>query len=67
MEGTSLTEIPGLTPRIISLLLAGGVKDIESLIEMNPQELSKISGIGRTTAEHIMKLLAESVELVEES
>ncbi|MCB1190642.1 MAG: transcription termination/antitermination protein NusA [Leptospiraceae bacterium] len=67
MEGTSLTEIPGLTPRIISLLTAGGVVDIESLIEMNPQELAKISGIGRTTAEHIMKLLAESVELVEES
>lgn len=67
LEGTSLNEIPGLTPRVINLLLAGGVKDIESLIEMNPQELAKISGIGKTTAEHIMKLLAESVELVEES
>lgn len=64
--GTPLDEIPGLTPRVISLLEAGGVLDVESLIEMHPDELAKIKGIGPTTSAHIMKLLSESVELVDE-
>ncbi|MEM7181134.1 MAG: transcription termination factor NusA [Spirochaetota bacterium] len=64
--GTPLDEIPGLTPRVIGLLESGGILDVESLIEMHPDELAKVTGIGPTTSEHIMKLLAESVELVDE-
>ena len=66
-SGTPLNEIPGLAKRIVGLLEAGGIRDVESLIEMNPTELMKVSGIGKTTAEHILKLLAESVELVDEA
>jgi transcription termination/antitermination protein NusA len=65
-EGMSLSEIPGLTKRVIGLLEEGGITDVETLIEMNPEELSKIPGIGKTTAEQIMNILKESVELVEE-
>jgi N utilization substance protein A len=64
--GTPLSEVPGLTPRVISILENGGVADVETLIEMNQDQLAKISGIGKATAEQIMKLLKESVELVEE-
>ena len=46
---------------------SGGIKTVETLIEMNPADLSKIPGIGITTAEQILKLLRETVELVEES
>ncbi|GBF49294.1 transcription elongation factor NusA [Leptospira ryugenii] len=63
---TPLTEIPGLTPRIIDLLEAGGIKNVETLVDFSPEELSKISGIGRTTAEQILRLLRESIEWVEE-
>ncbi len=63
-RGTPLEEIPGLTPRVISLLINGGVKDVETLIEMNPETLAKVSGVGQTTAEHILRLLSESVEWV---
>ncbi|MCB1176814.1 MAG: transcription termination factor NusA, partial [Leptospiraceae bacterium] len=65
-EGTLLSEIPGLTPRVISLLTSGGIMDVETLIEMNQEELAQVPGIGIATAEQIMKLLKESVELVEE-
>jgi N utilization substance protein A len=66
-EGTPLNEIPGLTKRVINLLRSGGVNDVETLFELHPDELAKIPGIGNTTADHILKLLAESVEFVEES
>jgi transcription termination/antitermination protein NusA len=65
--GTPLTEITGLMPRVIRLLESGGIKDIETLIEMNPEDLAKVQGIGPTTAEQIFKLISESVELVEEN
>ncbi len=65
-QTTPLSEIPGLTKRVIGLLEAGGVKNVESLLEFSPEMLSAISGIGRTTAEQILRLLKESVEWVEE-
>lgn len=65
-RGTPLSEIPGLTPRVISLLESGGVKDIETLIEMQSEDLAKIPGVGPTTSEQILRLLSESVEFVEE-
>lgn len=61
-----LSEIPGLTPRIVGLLEAGGIKNVETLLEFSQEELSKISGIGKTTAEQILRLLRESIEWVEE-
>jgi N utilization substance protein A len=65
-SGTPLSDIPGLTPRVISLLENGGVNDIETLIEMQSEDLAKIPGVGQTTSEQILKLLSESVEFVEE-
>jgi N utilization substance protein A len=65
-ELTPLSEIPGLTPRVIDLLISGGITDVETLIEISPEDLAAIPGIGPTTAEHILKLLQESVEWVEE-
>jgi N utilization substance protein A len=64
--GTSLNEIPSLTKRVIELLLGGGITNVETLIDMSQDDLAKIPGIGVNTAEQIMKLLRESVELVEE-
>ena len=65
-EGTSLNEIPSLTKRVIELLENGGITNVETLIDMSQDDLAKIPGIGVNTAEQIMKLLRESVELVEE-
>ena len=65
-KGTPLSEIPGLTSRVISLLQSGGVNDVETLIEMQSEDLAKIPGVGLTTSEQILRLLSESVEFVEE-
>ena len=65
-EQTSLNDIPGLTPRVVDLLISGGINDVETLIEMSQEELASIPGIGNSTAEQIMKLLSESVEWVED-
>ncbi|MBE7411251.1 MAG: transcription termination factor NusA [Leptospiraceae bacterium] len=64
-KGTPLEDIPGLTSRVIGLLTLGGIKDVETLIEMDTESLAKIPGVGQTTAEHISRLLSESVEWVE--
>lgn len=65
-EGMSLKEIPGLSQRVINLLESAGIKNVETLIEMNPTELARIPGIGKTTAEQILNILKETVELVDE-
>lgn len=65
-EGTPLSEIPGLTQRVIELLEAGGIHDVETLVDYTPERLASIPGIGPTTAEQILKLIQESVEWVEE-
>lgn len=64
-EATPLSELPGLTDRIIQILEDSGIRSVEDLIEMQPEELEKVPGIGKNTARHIMKILSESVEFEE--
>lgn len=63
---TPLSELPGLSSRVIDLLQAGGIKSVEALLDFSQDDLAKVSGIGKTTAEQILRLLRESVEFVEE-
>lgn len=62
---TRLSELPGLTTRVIGLLEAHGIKSVEELIELEQDELEKIDGVGKTTAKQIVKILAESIEFEE--
>jgi transcription termination/antitermination protein NusA len=63
---TSLEELPGLEPRIIKLLEAGGVFSIEDLVEISSDDLLKIDGIGKVTAQKILEILRESIDFDEE-
>ncbi len=65
LDYTPLSELPGMTERVVGLLEESGIKSVEELIEMEPQELEKISGIGKTTARQILKIVSESVEFEE--
>ncbi|MFN3604243.1 MAG: transcription termination factor NusA, partial [Leptonema sp. (in: bacteria)] len=65
-EETSLKELPGLTKRVRGLLEAEGINSIEKLIGKTKEDLLKIPGINKTTAEHILKILQENVEIEEE-
>ena len=62
---TRLSELPGVTPRIIGILEAAGVKSVEELVEMEPEELEQIEGIGKSTARQILKIIADTVEFEE--
>ncbi|EPG67486.1 transcription termination factor NusA [Leptospira wolffii] len=64
---TALEDLPGLSARLIDLLRSAGINDVETLIEISQDDLAKLPGIGQTTAAQIMRILAESVEWVEES
>lgn len=64
-EYTRLSEVPGLTSRIIGLLEEAGINSVEELIEMEPEELEGIPGIGKNTARQILRILSESVEFEE--
>jgi N utilization substance protein A len=73
-EETPITELPGLTKRVIELLEAGGIKSVEQLVEIlypegssqpNIEVLQKIPGINKNMAEYIAKIVSESVEIEE--
>jgi N utilization substance protein A len=61
-EGTPLSALPGLAPRIIRILNENNVKYIEDLVSMGEEDLIHIEGIGRATAKRIMEIIAENVE-----
>lgn len=65
-EGTSLSDLPGLTPRVKKLLYEGGIKYIEDLVSMEEEDLIALEGIGKTTAKRIMDIISENVEFEEE-
>lgn len=62
---TPLTELPGLSSRIIGLLEQAEVKSVEDLVELEPDELEKLPGIGKTTAAQILKILEDVVSFEE--
>ncbi len=64
-DETSLDELPGLEPRLIRLLEAGGIFSIEDLVETSFDELIKLPGIGEKTATKIQDLLREAVDFEE--
>ncbi|MCB1324879.1 MAG: transcription termination/antitermination protein NusA [Spirochaetales bacterium] len=65
LDYTPLSELPGLTGRIVGLLQEAGVESVEDLIEMEAEELEKLPGIGKNTAKQILKILSESVSFEE--
>ncbi len=65
-DETSLDELPGLEPRIIRLLEAGGIFSVEDLVEKSFEELTAIDGIGDKTARKILEIIEESVDFEDE-
>jgi len=52
-----LAEIPGIGPSIVKKFEKAGVHSLEEVFEMDADDLSSIEGIGRKTAETIIKEL----------
>jgi N utilization substance protein A len=64
-DHTPLSDIPGLTKRVIQILQAGGLHSVEDLVETSPEELQNIDGMTKSTAKSIFNLLAEVIEFEE--
>jgi N utilization substance protein A len=64
VEETPLEEL-GLEPRIIKLLVAGGILSVEDLVETSYDDLIKIDGVGEKTANKIMEIVSELVDFDE--
>lgn len=69
-EETPISELPGLTRRVIELLSSANIKSVEQLVDMiyhdgenpDPTVLTNIKGINKNMAEYITKIIAENVE-----
>jgi len=62
---TPLSELPGLARRVIEILNSAGINSVEELVERDESELEKIDGIGKTTAQLIMRIIRENIEFEE--
>jgi len=57
-----LVKIPGIGPSIVKKFEKAGVKSLEELYEMSPDDISSIDGIGGKTADNIIKKLGKIIE-----
>ncbi|MBN2041714.1 MAG: transcription termination/antitermination protein NusA [Spirochaetes bacterium] len=65
-DETPLEELPKLESRMIKLLEAAGIFSIEDLVEVSFEDLMKIDGIGKVSAQKIMDILRESIDFEED-
>ena len=57
-----LVKIPGIGPSIVKKFEKAGIKSLEELYEMSPDDISSIDGIGGKTADNIIKKLGKIIE-----
>ncbi len=66
-EITSISELPGMPERLAGLLVENGIDLIASLVSLNKEDLSRLEGITPGDIETIQNIIAESIDIVEET
>jgi N utilization substance protein A len=64
-SSTSLTELEGISSRIIERLREAGIENVERILELGEDKLKEIPGIGDKTAAKIMEAAKDLFEEVE--
>jgi N utilization substance protein A len=64
-SSTSLTELEGISDRIIERLREAGIENVERILELGEEKLKEIPGIGDKTAAKIMEAAKDLFEEVE--
>jgi transcription termination/antitermination protein NusA len=64
-EITRISELPGITPRLVGLLEQAGYDYIEDLVALSDEELHAIESLGNDDVSKIRKIINESVEIIE--
>jgi transcription termination/antitermination protein NusA len=65
-EIQKISELPGITPRLVEILEKDNVADIESLVALSPEQLAALEGITAEDIQTLHKIIEENVEIVEE-
>ena len=65
VEFTHLSELPGLSKRILNILYKNNIKYIEDILNLDEQEFINIEEIGEATAKQVLEIIYENVELEE--
>src|SRR5262245_9558194 len=64
-SSTSLSELEGISERLIEKLREAGVENVERILEMGEEQLKEIPGVGDKTASKIMEAARDLFEEVE--
>jgi N utilization substance protein A len=64
-SSTSLTELEGISDRLIERLREAGIENVERILELGEDELKEIPGVGDKTAAKIMEAARDLFEEVE--
>ena len=62
---TSLTELEGISERLIEKLRESGIENVERILELGEDKLKEIPGVGEKTAAKIMEAARDLFEEVE--
>ena len=65
-EITSISELPGISERLVELLTANKVELIETLVSMDRNDLENLEGITEEDIKNIETIISENVDIVEE-
>ncbi len=65
-EITSISELPGISERLVDLLTKNDIVLIETLVSMEKKELEKLEGITEDDISNIESIIAENVDIIEE-
>lgn len=65
-EIQKISELPGIPGRLVEILEKDSITDIENLVALSREELSKLEGITEEDVALLQKIIAENVEIVEE-
>ncbi|MBN1412476.1 MAG: transcription termination/antitermination protein NusA [Spirochaetales bacterium] len=65
-EISKISELPGISPRIIELLNKNNIDLIEDIVSLSPEEISGLKGVTDEDAKEIMKIIEDNIEIVEE-
>lgn len=65
-EITNISELPGISERLAQILYENGIELIETLIQLDPEELGRLEGITDQDVETIQSIISENLDIIEE-
>jgi transcription termination/antitermination protein NusA len=65
-EIQKISELPGISQRLVETLAKDNITDIESLVALSPEQFAALEGITAEDIQTLNKIIEENVEIVEE-